>query len=58
MSEYKRQNKYNQKMENLGFIRPKVWVHEDDWEHLKQYAEKLRLKKIKQLKVNTQTAQK
>ena len=48
-----RQEKYNKKMENLGFIRPKIWVHKDDWDHLLQYAEKLRRKRLKHSKIDT-----
>lgn len=48
-----RQEKYNKKMTDSGFIRPRVWVHVDDWEKVKEDLEKLRLKRMKRLKVNT-----
>ena len=39
---YSNQQRYDQRMAEKNFVRKKYWVHVDDVEKLKKYADKLR----------------
>lgn len=43
-----RQERYKQKMNDVGIVRINVWVPEEDRERLKKYAERLRREYVKE----------
>jgi hypothetical protein len=45
MNNKTKQQRYNKNMEEQGFYRVKVWVHNDDREKVFKYCERLRKKR-------------